>query len=474
MLDELAEKIIAGFLNDCNKFHKINKQSLKNIVKADLFEILQPTLSTLQFHHSDKSGPHSFSSVPENLIKIAEERLGRVIGAVEAAVDASLYYGNHTLWNHEGKVFDLNALSGDSHRGGFRPFLLTGPGLKPTVIKFADPRPYQFLAEILKRLSEALSVDLNPPACFAAPDNQWYCVDYVAENDHHRPCDPSLLMFGMGVLTSVAFCLGFVDLHLENIIVKDNKPIIIDPECIFYCFSDGESVSERLLNTGFLSHNVHLSALRGGISSAVPLYDFSMCVDEDGFLRYKKPVSSHRNKMKLADGSYADPCNYRNEILAGYHAGYRWFVENADQLSEFIIENVPDDFRVRFLARKTRHYASVIYMLNLPIEEDYNLWMEYVLKRFRNSGFFPESISENLINAEIGDIKRRDIPYFWMRAGENGIVTHQSGVVHHLNLKGTVRSRAINHLQMLRDLNFDEHIRTINNFLDIDILLVGA
>jgi lantibiotic modifying enzyme len=199
-----------------------------------------------------------------------------------------------------------------------------------------------------------------------------------------------------------------------------------------------------------------------------------MYADENGFLHYKKPVNTDRNKIKLANGSFADPSNYRNEILSGYCAGYRWFVENADQVSNFLLDHVPDDFRVRFLARKTRHYASVVYMLNLPIVDDYDLWMEHILERFRRSGYFPESISEKLIAAEIEDMKNRDIPYFWMRAGENGAVIHQSGKVHHLNLKESLKSGAIGHLQMLRDGDIKEHILVINNFLNADISLPSA
>ena len=471
MLETLAKRLTIKLLSNNEKLHKVTTASLESIVRNELFQTLQPTLATLPSQNFEPGGSYLSSTVLSNLLKIAEGRISRVGDIVNCTIDAWSMYCNKKFLSQEQEAFDLKALSGDSHRGGFRPFILKASEVKPMVIKFADPRPYQILAEILARLSRSLSIDLIPPPCFSAPDNRWYFIDYIDEKDGDICSGPAALMFGMGVLASVAFSLGFVDLHLENVIIRGSKPIIIDPKCIFYCFSESETISERLLSTGFLSHNVHLSALRGGISESVPLYDFSMCVGSDGLLRFKKPVSTHRNKIRLVDGLFADPCNYRNELLAGYCAGYRWFVENADQVSSLIDAHVHNDFRVRFLARKTRHYASVMYMLNLPIEEDYDSWVEHVFKRFRGSGYFPESISEKLLSAEIEDMKGRDIPYFWLKAGENGIVMHQSGMVHHLNLRNSLKKMAINHLRMLNNGDLAEHISVINNFLDIDISL---
>lgn len=471
MLEILAEHLTINLLSNNENLHNVTKDSLESIVKNELFQILQPTLATLSSQNYEPSFSYLSSNASSNLLKIAEGRISRVGDIVDCTIEAWSMYCNKKFLNQKQEAFDLKALSGDSHRGGFRPFILKANEIKPMVIKFADPRPYQILAEILAGLSQSLSIDLIPPPCFAAPDNRWYFTDYIDEKDSDICSDPAVLMFGMGVLTSVAFSLGFVDLHLENVIVMGSKPIIIDPECIFYCFSESETISERLLNTGFLSHNVHLSALRGGISESVPLYDFSLCVGSNGLLHFRKPVSMHRNKIRLADGLFADPCNYRDELLAGYCAGYRWFIENANQVSSLIDKHVPDDFRVRFLARKTRHYASVIYMLNLEIEEDYDAWVEHVFKRFCGSGYFPESISKKLLSAEIEDLKRRDIPYFWLKAGENGIVMHQSGTVHHLNLKDSLKNMAISHLQTLHNEDLAEHISIINNFLDIDISL---
>lgn len=274
-------------------------------------------------------------------------------------------------------------------------------------------------------------------------------------------------MFAMGAMTAVAFCLRFVDFHLENLMVINGKPIIIDPECVFYNF-DGDVTSERLLNTGLLSHNVYLSSLRGGEAPGVPLFDFDLHLGDDGILRYRKPARPHSNRLRKRDGSLADPAHYRVEVIDGYCAAYRWFVENADVVCNIIETRVTDDFRVRFLARETSHYASVLHMLNLPNIDSYPQWVEKVFDHFRVSGHLLESMSSALIEAELLDLNNRDIPYFWVNAGENAI-QHRTGTIQPLKTKLTLKEQAIQDLQNLRKQELETQIKILEAFLDINL-----
>ncbi len=155
-------------------------------------------------------------------------------------------------------------------------------------------------------------------------------------------------------------------------------------------------------------------------------------------------------------------------MIDGYSTAYRWFAANADEVCDIIQARVTDDFRVRFLARETSHYASVLHMLNLPNIDNYPLWVDGVFDRFRASGHLPESMSPTLIEAELLDLKSRDIPYFWINAGEKAI-HHRTGVIQPLEMKLTIREQAIQDIRNLREQDLDAQIRILEAFLDIDL-----
>ncbi|MBI2779549.1 MAG: DUF4135 domain-containing protein [Gammaproteobacteria bacterium] len=451
----------------------VDRASLTALVEEELFGILQPTISikgAIRQHFGDAQDI-SFDSC-RYLEAVIDRRMEMMGGFLLAATEALGLYrskvGTEIGYSSEcqpAKPFHFRTLSGDSHNGGTRPLAIKEES-GAVVLKFADPRPYQVTAEILAALSRGIGVNLVPPPIFPDRNNRWYFIEYLDEDPSgHDGIEE--FMFAMGAMTAVAFCLRFVDLHLENLIVANCKPIIIDPECIFYNF-DGDITSERLLNTGLLSHSVYLSSLRGGEAPGVPLFDFDLHLGEDGILRYRKPARIHRNRVRKHDGSMADPSHYRTEVIGGYVAAYRWFTSSTDEVCDIIQTRVTDDFRVRFLARKTRHYASVTHMLNLPNIDNYPMWVEEVFERFRASGHFPESMSPTLVAAELRDLENRDIPYFWVNAGEKAI-QHRTSSVQPLETKLTVKAQAIQDIRSLHEQDLDAQLKILEAFLDIDL-----
>lgn len=446
-----------------------DRSSAATLIREDLSAILRPTAVIKQAARARLGAglAMAFDS-DEALAAVARHRAQALAGFLGDAAGALAHH--RASAGAAGAVFPrvrFRALSGDSHNDGVRPLAIEENG-RTVVLKFADPRPYQFLADILRELSAHIGVDLAPPPVVADRDNGWYVVDYLELPDGDAVCgDVEALMFGMGALAAVAYCAGLVDLHLENLIVDGAKPIIIDPECIFYNF-DLNGTRDRLFNTGILSHNVHLSSLRGGGTSGVPLFEFKQHVAEDGVLRYDKPLGAMRNRMRMADGTMADPANHRREVLGGYQKAFGWFASHPALVAELFERWVDDDFRIRYLARKTRHYTALIEMLNIPQVEDYRAWTGNLESRFRASGHFPATISDALLAAEWADLTNRDVPYFWVCAGET-VIRHRRGVVQDLEIPQTARARARDDLARLRTEDLRSHLDTIEEFLDIDL-----
>lgn len=379
--------------------------------------------------------------------------------------NASAIIGTHA---HDAspQAVRFTALAGDSHNGGQRPLLFHLPD-RAMVLKFADPRPYLLLAQLLGQLSSATGVDVVPPPIITDAANGWYMVPYI----ERRPSvfyNVDQFMFSMGVLTALAYCLRMSDLHFENVIADGAKPTIIDPECIFCELASG-SPAKRLRETGLVSSNALFSGLRGGDVDNVPMFNLDLARNGDGVLDYRKPTSGFRNKIrKPATLDLADPADHRDTVIAGYSLAYRWFVRNKDLICDIIGDLVDDDFRIRFLYRNTRHYAAMVHILNLPCLYGRDIWRAGLFERFRTSASFAPRPSRKAVTAEWNDLQARDIPYFWVQAGDTAI-RHKSGIVQRLARQESPRVRAINDIRALSCDDLDEQLAVLNEFFDIDL-----
>ncbi|MDR9839174.1 DUF4135 domain-containing protein [Herbaspirillum huttiense] len=466
MLSDEVTYWLQQILDRHKQLDRLDKECLRSLLEDELSSILHPLFQVIQ-SASISSEACDVTNCRDYLQEVAHQRIDAIskfmLVVVEAIEHCNLCLDEFVIK----RPIVFHSLAGDSHHGACRALLIEPINGRPLVFKPSDPRPHIILSKILEMISASLSVDLIVPEIIPDADNRWYFIEYLEEQKEEN-CDVVSFMSDAGMLTAVAFSLGFVDLHLENLIVFEGKPIIIDPECIFYPFDEAEKFSDRLLSTGLLSQNPHMSALRGGPTPAVPMHEFTMYCAIDGVIRYRKPVRPYRNRLRNADGTYADPSDYKVEFLAGYKAAYRWVVDNCERLCDFIETQVDYDFRVRYLARKTRHYASVLYMLNLPIEQHAN-WTAEVIEKFRRSGHFCKEMPASLLDAEIRDLLGRDIPYFWLNAAERGEIYHHSGLVHQLRLVTSLKDQAKQHIRSLNEQALEEQLDVIDRFLSIDL-----
>ena len=447
----------------------LERESVASLFERDLFDLLMPTLAEAsepgtELQVDRKAGPVWYGDLHD----VVEGRVGnltRFLREVSLTIEAcpAISAGIAPLRIH--------ALSGDSHNGGKRPLVLETPKAR-WVLKFADPRPYQLVADILSELSGGIGSDLNPPTIIADREHNWYLIPYLEPEE--KGCsgdDVEAFMFAVGTLTAVAYCLRMVDLHLENLVVFRGKPIIVDPECLLYNF--GQHRNENcLLSTGLLSHNPMLSALRGGDLSKQKIVQISLCECSDGTLDYYKPALPFRNRFRGSNGQLADPVEHRRTLLDGFTAAFEWFLENDDLVSDILAYWVTDDFRIRYLVRKTRLYITTIHMLNLPVSCSYETWINSVFMRFRLAGHFPEEITEDVVSAEWNDMAARDVPYFWVNAGES-VIRHRTGPKQKLSLCRNAREQAIYNVQHLTRSDMVNQIRVLSDFLETDLYIDG-
>ena len=441
----------------------LDHECVTRLVENDLYDLLRPTQaaanepgSTFQVHR--ELGGFSYG----NLHTVVERRiigLTRFLRQVRMSIDACPEIGAADV------PVEFSSLSGDSHEGGRRPVVIDGESGR-WVLKFADPRPHQLLADVLGELSLAIGTDLRPPAVIVDPDHRWYFMPYLETGTGTRD-GVDAFMFALGALTAVAYCLRMVDLHLENLLVFDGKPVIVDPECILYNFAS-EASGDRLLSTGLLSHNPGLSALRGGDVKEQQIVHIGLCEGADGILDYRKPATSFHNRFRGADGQLADPAAHRSSLIGGFTAAYDWFRTRASLVSDILDHRVADDFRIRYLVRKTRLYITAIHMLNLPVSCRYDDWRDGVFTRFRQAGYFPGTVTEDIICAELADMEARDVPYFWVEASEP-VIRHHSGAKQKLPGRWNASEQTIRDIRNLSKQDMLDQLGVLNAFLDADL-----
>jgi len=441
----------------------LNDDCVERFLAAEFFDLWEPSLSAAE-QQEDKvvairNSRSHFYGDKRIVVEMRMANLSKFLRQVEIVVRKS---GLHPKAEHP-VIF--HSLLGDSHCGGRRPIMVEMPD-SAWVLKFADPRPYQILEDLLRELSHGLGIDLVPPNAIVDPGNCWYFLPYI-DCDDGRTEAPTVSMFALGALTAVAYVLGMVDLHLENILVSQGKPIIIDPECIFYNFI-GEGKTDRLLSSGLLSHNPALSAIRGGDARSTKVFQVGLLRRADGVLDYRKPAPKFRNRFRYLHGEAVDPLSHRGSLLAGFAAAYGWFLNNNRLAMDIVYGHLSDDLRIRYLVRKTRLYATVIHMLNLPVSCQYRDWRENVYSRFKRAGHFPDVVSDRLFAAEVADLDNRDVPYFWVNAGDTKIC-HETGPMQAIGCRRTPRDQALHDIRRLSRLDLRNQLQIFQKFLDAEL-----
>ena len=175
-----------------------------------------------------------------------------------------------------------------------------------------------------------------------------------------------------------------------------------------------------------------------------------------------------RNRMRMSSGMFADPSEYRRTLVDGFTAAFEWVMSHKRLMSDIVEYIVTDDFRIRFLVRTTRLYATTIHMLNLPVSCPYDDWRDGVFAKLRKAGHFPDALSAEVVVAEQHDLEARDVPYFWVHATEP-IIRHRTGPTQRMSGQWNARKQAVEDINTLTRQDMEAQIGVLNDFLDMDL-----
>ncbi len=319
----------------------------------------------------------------------------------------------------------FTALAGDTHNGGRRPLLVEANG-KAWVLKFADPRPYLLMQAAVSAVSRKTRFSMNYPSIKMLNQNGCYLIPYIDQSASHlnRWEDVSEAMYNYGVICAISYSLKMIDAHLENVVMNGTVPVIIDPECIFYDFPDMPD-STRLRSTGIVCWDPDQSAIRSGENSMVKLEKY---VDKDMTLSFISPAGQFQNRVIGPDGAAVATAAYLELILAGFVDAYKSILVDQAKFFDLVMSFVEDDFSIRYICRKTRHYKAVLEMLTLPTATHATETHEYLLEKLASSSAFTNRVTQEMQQAERDDLLLGDVPFFWSSSLTTEI-RHRVGVV---------------------------------------------
>jgi type 2 lantibiotic biosynthesis protein LanM len=271
-------------------------------------------------------------------------------------------------------------------------------------------------------------------------------------HEHARACYRQC-----GSLLCLAHVLRGKDLHMENLVVTSDGPVLVDVEPLLQpvrkarhseieageSFADAHPSKESCLATGLLSmfeigpdgQIFDVGGLRGAGTGVLTMPRLAWkglrsadvhFVEETTFAA---PVS---NRVSVqGDAQHAEA--YTDEILAGFAATYRWLLTHRDHLLQPTgLLAAFGRYHTRVIPRSTNQYAMLGAVLATPrYQRDgarRSAAMDILLRPFSGERSRP-AIWDALV-AERRALEDLDVPYFWVPCDRVEVYAGDQPVVH--------------------------------------------
>ena len=282
--------------------------------------------------------------------------------------------------------------SGDTHNKG-RSTAVIETDTGSFVYKPHDVRIDRNTQELVSRL---FSDVMKLPKVISC-EGYGFC-EYISNEPAVTEADAKTYFYNLGGMSAAVLMLGSDDLHHNNVLASENKPVIIDCELMV---TPGKGYAKGGVAYE-LSHSLLFSSLmpsRRGHTDMSILF----AVDEDN---RSSPVVNGQRQCVL---------NQKEVFLDGFCTIYRRCMHHKKELKEWAstLQDVP----VRHIYRATRTYTELLrQMLEPGWLEDPNA--SSALYQQLSKGLLRSGLDQvdAATNAEVRALLGGDIPYFYMKA----------------------------------------------------------
>lgn len=254
-----------------------------------------------------------------------------------------------------------------------------------------------------------------------------------------KPCESESeiknLYYRMGTLAAMAYVFKIEDLHMENIIVKEEFPYIVDLETIFQLngFQNEKSkvknatkilnkeIRQSILSTQlfpvpskFYDSDVDISGITGKGGQIIKngkIKIINQFTEDIEVIRVDNFTENKNNIGRIKD-NFIDPKDYIKDITEGFKEGYMLLQNNKKEIMQLInSKKLFNDIYPRYLFRNTNLYAMILEMSKNPkyLKDKSELDRLYHFLSNENKNFK----FKNVYQSEIADLLDDDIPYFY-------------------------------------------------------------
>jgi len=466
-IDQQAKKIVKQMKDGPQGLWCFEEGSIRQLLADEIANILLPTL-VLREHVRRRADTKARFESDDYIDGFLNRRVGILHRFLDRASNSISQFA--TSRGFKPSTLKITSLAGDSHNGAQRPLRFNSGEQRDYVLKYSDPLPYQLFAVLIDFLSSKTNYRMAYPRITASQDNTSYIIPYIEPRERRAAAWDSIAVtaYNYGVVCALCYVLKAIDVHLENVLVSGEIPIVIDPECVLYDFPEMPQRS-RLQSTGIVCWDPNQSALRSGNN---PMVHFGKSIRDTGILTLLSPVGPASNRVLAPDGRSIDMKEYRDEVATGFVDGYRAVLANRAQVFDMVQSFSQQDFKIRYLCRKTRHYRVVQELLNMPAARHAAETRDYILRKFEQSSGFPRRISRKIISAERRDLMNGDIPYFWCTSLDCSIRNGDEVVRRGSAISAEVRTERV--LRNLSEADVEKQIAILKDFLVQDDAPTGS
>lgn len=340
--------------------------------------------------------------------------------------------------NDDELIINLDFGAGDTHKGGRTVVKVT---TNEDITFYYKPQSIEVETvynEIIELLNSETKIEKLSTAKVIVFDD--FSVSFEVP---HKSCTSqdqvNRAFIRFGELLGISYLMNFTDLHMENLVVSGEHPVIVDGETFLAnrLPITHENVPQAALEilelvSGFVTSSiilpsklyldssmksVDLGALSGGeqrIDNALVLKDI-----DNANIRFERDATIMPGAQNLVslNGQIADYKDYHDQISSGFDMA----IDSVNSISSQITELLSDKRGVetRVLVRATSTYGRLL---------DFTLHPSCMADR-RESDKILENlyampgVSDEIYMAEYNDMMNDDIPYFTTRIDSEDLYT---------------------------------------------------
>ncbi|NIY75288.1 type 2 lantipeptide synthetase LanM [Thalassospira sp. HF15] len=347
------------------------------------------------------------------------------------------------------------------------------------------PRPIR-AEEAWKSLSDWLintgsDIRLSAAKTWCQPDYGW--MEYISHKPELSGHDANTFYRASGQLLAVMYWLKGSDMHHENFLVADGRPVVIDLETLFQPelrFLPGNDPALHAKQLATQRHDAGISAVGllpqrknigghwvddGGLAHAAPK---TVKIEKLIHINHGNMVFETITEERplsgielLIDGAPANPAEYVSDLLAGYRDAIEFLQDHRDAVLG------PDgpiakfrNVRIRHVLRPTAYYQELEQAVCIPQNQQdgvtWSLTFERLARRARwDLDDYP---GWAILAHERRALARLDVPLFTGKTDQNGVWSEGELVSTDLTASAVLPKVADRLDQLKRNIDYDSAI----------------